>query len=178
MELPAPETLTLRDGTHLALRPIRPDDAPRLQALHSRLSTETIFLRFMGMRPVLPPEEAREYATLDYRTRMAFVATQPEAGGECIVGVARYAVVSDQRPTEAEAAIVIEDRFQNRGLGTVLLDRLLRYARGHGIRAFVAEINAENERMLKFVRHSGLPTEKRLEGGVWEIRVKIQPGKT
>jgi len=171
--LPAPEPLTLRDGTRLSVRPIHPDDAPRLQALHARLSTETIFLRFMGMRAVLLPDEARDFATLDYQTRMAFVATQPEGADECIVGVARYAVVSQRRPGEAEAAIVIEDRFQNRGLGTLLLERLLAYARSHGITAFVAEINAENERMLKFVRHSGLPTEKRLEGGVWEIRVKI-----
>jgi RimJ/RimL family protein N-acetyltransferase len=178
MELPPPETLALRDGTRLSLRPIRPDDAPRLQALHSRLSAETIFLRFMGMRPVLPPDEAREFATLDYHTRMAFVAAQPEDGDERLVGVARYAVVSPQRPGEAEAAIVIEDSFQNRGLGTVLLDRLLTFARGHGITAFVAEINAENERMMKFVRHSGLPTEKRLADGVWEIRVKIQSDKT
>ena len=173
MALPASETITLRDGTRLGLRPIRLDDAPRLQALHARLSPETIYLRFMGTRPALPPDEARELADVDYQTRMAFVATYQAEGEERLAGVARYAVVSAKRPEDAEAAIVIEDQFQNRGLGTQLLERLQAYARSHGVQAFVAEINAENERMLRFIRRSGLPAKKHLQDGVWEIRVTL-----
>lgn len=167
------ETVTLRDSTQVTIRPIRPDDAPRLQALHSRLSPETVRLRFLSVRPTLPPDEARQLATVDYKARMAFVATHEDAGEDVVVAVARYNAVQPERSGEAEAAIVVEDRYQGLGLGTLLLERLLAYARLHAIRAFVGEISAENERAMRFVRRSGLPTEKRLQAGAWEIKVKI-----
>ena len=171
--LPAPETVTLRDGAPVIVRPIRPDDAPRLQALHARLSPETIYLRFLGMHLTLSNTEAEQLANVDYRTRMAFVAARAERGEEDLIGVARYALLGPERPGEAEAAIVIEDRYQDRGLGSILIDRLLAYARAHGVGVFVAEINAQNERILHFVRRSGLPAEKHWRDGLWEIHVQI-----
>ena len=173
MEALAPESITLNDGTTATLRPIRPDDAPRLQALHVRLSPETIYLRFLGMHTMLTHEEARRLANVDYQSRMAIVAAREEKGEEIIIGVARYAVANPEKPDEAEAAIVVEDRYQGRGLGLILVERLLAYARSHGIRTFLAEINAENERMMGFVRRSGLQAEKRLQEGVWEIRIHL-----
>lgn len=168
----AHEIVTLRDGTELSLRPIRPDDAPRLQALHARLSPETIYLRFLSAHPTLSQTEAERLANVDQENRMALVATRSKNGEDLIVGVARYATL-DARPDEAEAAIVVEDAYQGRGLGTLLVERLLSYARMHGIRYFVAEINSENDRILRFIRRSGLPAEKKLEAGVWLIRVRL-----
>ena len=170
---PAPETVTLRDGTTVIIRPIRPDDTPGLQSLHSRLSPETIYLRFLGMHPALSDKEAEQLANVDLQTRMAFVATRAENGEEGLIGVARYAALGPERPGEAEAAIVIEDRYQDRGLGSILIDRLLAYARAHGVSTFVAEINAENDRILHFVRRSGLPAEKHWQDGVCEVHVRI-----
>lgn len=171
--LPAPETVALRDGTEAIVRPIRPDDAPRLQALHARLSPESIYLRFLSLHPVLSPAEVERLANVDYRSRMAFVAAREEKGETRLLGVARYDAAGPGRPDEAEAAIVIEDAYQGQGLGTILIDRLLAYAQAHGIRAFTAEINADNDRILHFVRRSGLPAEKRLREGVWEVRVRL-----
>ena len=65
--------LTLRDGAVVRLRPIRPDDAPRLQALHSRLSLDTAYQRFFAIVKRLPPDWARVLATVDYRRRLALV---------------------------------------------------------------------------------------------------------
>ena len=172
-DLPAPETITLRDDATVMIRPIRPDDAPRLQALHAQLSPETIYLRFLGMHLTLSSAEAEKLADVDYQTRMAFVATRGPKGEEAVIGVARYARLGPEQPGEAEAAIVVEDRYQERGLGSILIDRLLAYARAHGVSTFVAEINAENDRILRFVRRSGLPAEKRWQDGVCEIHVRI-----
>ena len=173
MDVFAPEFIPLADGALVTLRAIRPDDAPRLQALHLRLSPETIYLRFLGTHPTLSETEAARLANVDYQSRMALVATREAEGVEVIIGVARYAVIQAEKPDEAEAAIVVEDAYQGRGLGLILVERLLAYARSHGIRTFVAEINAENERILRFVRRSGLQAEKHLQEGVWEIRIKI-----
>jgi len=125
------------------------------------------------MHPVLSFEEAQRLATVDYQTRVAFVATLEEAGEEIIVAVARYDVIRPDRPDVAEAAIVVEDRYQGQGLGSMLLDRLLAYARAHGVHTFMAEISAENKRMMRFIQRSGLPVEKKLEDRVWEVRLNI-----
>jgi len=172
--LPEPEIVALRDGEAIIIRPIRPDDTPRLQALHSRLSPETIYLRFLDYHRALLDKEAERLATLDYQTRMALVATRKHAGDESILGVARYDVLGLDKPDVAEVAIVIEDRYQGRGLGTLLMNRLVAYARAHGIRAFIAEVSVENDRMLHFVQRTGLPIEKKLKSGVWEIQIQLE----
>lgn len=168
-----PESVTLRDGTRAVIRAIQADDAPRLQALHARLSPESVYLRFLEQLKVLPAHEAQRLASVDYQTRMALVAVR-EDDLEQIIGVARYAVADSARPDAAEAAIVVEDAFQGRGLGTILVDRLVKYAQAHGIRAFLASVHHSNSEILRFIQRSGLPVEKRLDTGVWEIRIKLQ----
>lgn len=170
-----PETVALRDGTAVTIRPIRPDDAHGLQALFYRLSPESISLRFLGQPKELPYEQARQLANVDYQKRMALVATREQGGEEHIIAVARYAVDPAGQPDLAEAAIVVEDEYQNRGLGTLLLIRLVAYAQAHGIRAFMAAVHHDNAQIMRFIRHSGLPTESTLEAGVWEILVKLEP---
>ena len=175
-EMPGkPEAVTLRDGTTVTIRPIRPDDARGLQALFDRLSPESISLRFLGHPKELPYEQARQLANVDYRTRMALVATRQHGSEEHIIAVARYAADPAGQPDLAEAAIVVEDEYQKRGLGTLLLTRLVAYAQAHGIRAFRAMVHQDNIQIMRFVRHSGLPAERALEAGVWEVLVKLEP---
>ena len=158
----------------MALRPIRSEDAPGLSALHARLSPESRYFRFFSARAELPPEEAQQLATVDYRTQMAIVALPVnQAEPSIIIGVARYAVADLAKPDEADVAIVVEDRFQGRGLGTVLLARLLEYAREHGIQYFRANVDSMNTTMLKMIQRANLLTEMKLKSGVWDIRVQV-----
>jgi hypothetical protein len=61
-------------------------------------------------------------------------------------------------------------------LGTLLLKRLIAYARSHGIRAFLAVVHASNGRMMRLVRNTGLPIENRgMESGVWEFKLALEP---
>jgi L-amino acid N-acyltransferase YncA len=73
----------------------------------------------------------------------------------------------------AEAAVVVADDFQQRGLGSLLLGRLLAYGRSQGLTTWVAEINAENARMLRFMQRGGLPSTKRLDRAHWKVRIDI-----
>ncbi|HLF25631.1 MAG TPA: GNAT family N-acetyltransferase [Anaerolineae bacterium] len=167
-----PETVTLRDGTAVRLRAIQPDDAPRLQALHARLSTESIFLRFLDQRTALPDRDAQQLANVDYRTRMAIVAALAEEP-EQLIGVARYAAIDSAQLDTAEAAIVVQDDYQERGLGTILVDRLVGYARGQGVHAFLATVHYSNAEIMRFIQRSGLTAQKKLEAGVWEIKINL-----
>ena len=168
-----PETTGLRDGTRVTLRPVRPEDAPRLQTLHARLSPQSVYLRWLSAHPVLADDEAASLSQVDYHDRMAYVAILPDASPDEIMGVARYAASLGEGPGVAEAAVVVADAYQQRGLGTLLLRRLLAYARTQGLTTWVADINAENARMLRFIQRGGLPTTKRLDTGSWQVRIDI-----
>jgi L-amino acid N-acyltransferase YncA len=173
-QLPESERVVLRDGTVVTVRPIRPDDAPRLQATFGRLSEQTISLRFLSHRKTLPDAEAWQLAALDYQSRMALVAAVEEQGQEILIGVARYALGDPARPNVAEAAVTVEDRYQGRGLGLLLATRLAAYARAHGITTWLAEVSVDNNRMIQFIRRSGLPVQRKLESGVWELQVSLE----
>ena len=157
--------ITVRDGAVVRLRPIRADDAPRLQALHARLSLQTIHQRFFNVMRRLPTDWARYLADVDYRSRLALVVerTCPDGTGE-LVGVGRYEPTSDAG--RAEVAFVIEDRWQGRGLGTVLFNDLVAAAEARGIREFSAEVLADNTRMLDLIARFATIVSRRLADGI------------
>ena len=155
--LETPEQVTLPDSTVLTLRPIRPEDAPRLQAFHTRLSDESIFFRFLGHPRILSDEQAYALSNVDYQNTMALVAMVPTPNDVRLVGVARYELIPGVQPKRAEAAIIVEDSAQRFGLGAILSDRLVAYARRQGIQTFVAVIDPENVAVLRLLNHRGLP---------------------
>jgi acetyltransferase len=172
-ELMQPEAFILKDGTRGIIRPIHPDDAEDLQATFQRLSMESIYLRFLSFKKELPDEEARHLATVDYTSRMAFVALTMKDGQEIVIGVSRYAMDDPENPEFAESAVVVEDEYQNRGLGKLLLWRLVDYARAKGIHILRGNMQVGNNRMLDLVRRSGLPHETRYVDGIWEVDIDI-----
>jgi len=168
------EEVELKGGTKVWLRPIRPDDAPRLQKTFSMLSPQTIYMRFLSTAKGLSDKQAAYLAGVDYQSRMALVGTVQEDGEERIIVVARYGLLDEHEPDLAEAAIVVRDDYQHRGLGKIAMQRLVRYARAHGVRAFIANVSTNNAVVLAFIQHSGFPFEKKMhEPGVWEIKILL-----
>jgi acetyltransferase len=168
------EHIVLQDGTPVTIRPIRPDDAPKLQTAFKRLSTQSIYYRFLQIFSQLTDQQARDFANLDYYQRMAFVAETQEADELSLIGVARFARLPGDEPDLAESAVVVIDEYQKRGLGSLLLQRLVRYARSHDVQAFLATVHVSNAQIMRFIQRSGFPAEKRMiEPGVWEIRVRL-----
>ncbi|MGA2111083.1 MAG: GNAT family protein [Anaerolineales bacterium] len=170
-----PETFQLKDGTIVAFRPIRSDDAPRLQGLFRRLSRQSAYFRFLGYMKELSDEQATRMAGVDGKRAAAVAAVCLEGGEEKILGVARYALPEAPGASEAEFAIAVEDRYQGQGLGLTLLKALVSYACNLGIRAFLATVNAENTRMLRFLEGSGLPVRLADRGqGVLTFRIDLE----
>jgi len=172
-KLPQSDVVTLKDGVEVTIRPIEPEDAVLLKAGFLRLSQESIYYRFMSDKRYLSDEEALRFASVDYQTRMAFIATTLDDGEEYLAGVARYEILLPSHPDTAEAAIVVSDSFQRRGLGRMLMKRLLDYAHAQGVRYLRAEILIDNHRILKLIESGGLPYEKRYNEGTWEVIVDI-----
>ena len=168
------EVVNLKDGSQVTLRPIRPDDAPLLQEGFSRLTPQTIYMRFLQAAKQLTDQQARELADVDYHRRMAIVGYVTEEGHERLVVVARYGMLEREEKGLAEAAIVVRDDYQKRGLGKIAMQRLVRYARDHGVHGLVATVHANNTPVLTFIRNTGMPFKKRIiEPGIWEIIIPI-----
>jgi acetyl coenzyme A synthetase (ADP forming)-like protein len=164
--------VVLSDGGTVHLRPIRADDESGLLGLFSRLSDESIYMRFFS--PVTSPthEQLAHLANVDYDARMALVAEL----GDDIVAVARY----DRLPeTEhAEVAFTVQDDQQGRGLATIMLEHLAAVARSRGITTFVAETLPDNRRMLGVFRDAGFRVVREFTDGVVHVMFPIDPTET
>jgi len=168
-----PEMLALRDGVCVPVREIRPDDAAALQRLVARSSDRSVELRFFGPLKRLSDEQARRFADVDGRGGFALVALDPE-NPEDIVGVVRYE--REGETDAAEYAAMIEDRFQNRGLGIGLTRHLIEAARDRGIRRLHALVMRENSGMLHLLRSLDLPERKRWEGSAEHFEIDLATG--
>jgi len=141
----------LENGESLRIRPIRPDDEARLVAFYDRLSRHTAYQRFFAVKRRLPREWVHNFANVDYRSRLAIVAERETVAGIEVVGVGRYEP-TEHEPT-GEVAFVLEDGYQGRGLGVVLLDEVLNAGIERGLTRFRADVLAENHRMLRLLAH-------------------------
>ena len=153
-----------RDGSDLRIRPIRPDDEPRLLDLYGRLSEHTAYQRFFTLMRRLPPSWFHFFANVDYRNRLALVAERDTAAGLELVGVGRYEPAEEEGT--AEVALVVQDGWQGRGLGSLLMGDVLSAGQARGIRRFRAYVLADNERMLRLLRTRVQILERKLEEGV------------
>ena len=165
--------ITLRDGARLRLRPIRPEDQDRLIAFHERLSRHTAYQRFFSVLKRLPSDWAHFLANVDYEHRLALLAEHGPPEASELVGVARYDQ-TDQTDT-AEIAFVIQDTWQGRGLGTLMLGALLAAADARGIRRFRAYVLAGNMRMIDLLVRFMDVQERGTDSGVTELLLTRRP---
>jgi acetyltransferase len=148
-----------RDGTPVVVRPIRPEDEPLMVRFHESLSEQSVYMRYFHMLD-LSQRTAHERLTricfIDYDREIALVAerTNPDTGEKEIMGVARLSRRGGA-PDEAELSVLISDRFQRRGLGTMLLDKLLEVGRAEGLRRTTADILFENYPMQHISKKLG-----------------------
>jgi GNAT superfamily N-acetyltransferase len=137
------------DGTPIALRPLLPEDEPALQDLFAHMSREDVRLRFFTPMRELKYALAARLSHLDYSREMALVA-QHEG---MTLGVARYSADPDRR--SAEFAVAVRSDWHGRGVGQLLMARLIEAAQQSGISELVGLVLHENNPMLNMCRKLG-----------------------
>src|SRR5436190_11649998 len=157
----AEREVALRDGSRAVVRPIRADDREAIRSAFGRLSAESRYRRFLSATTSLSDEELRYLTEVDHRNHEALVAFDPATREG--VGVARFVRDRDD-PAIAEAAVVVDDRWQGRGLGTVLCQLLAERARAEGVERFLATLLASNRPMMHLLESLG-PARVVAEGG-------------
>jgi len=164
---------TLKDGTEIHVRPIRADDIDHMAKLFEKFSPETIYFRFFSAMRSMPIDRLKQFCDIDYENQMALVAYIVENGGESLLGVARYVVIPEQ-PGAAEFAVVVADAWQNRTIGTNLLQRLVDVAKKQGIQTFVGLVMDENRKALGMIRNSGYKfKESAYEPGIRRVEFML-----
>ena len=144
-------TERLRDGTVIRLRPIRPEDEPLLQDLAMHMSPQDLRLRFFSAMRELSHQLAARLTQIDYDREMALIAFAADT--DQALGVSRFAADPDNR--RAEYAVEVRGDWKGRGLGYLLMTRLIEVARGRGIGEMVGEVLRENAAMLQMCRALG-----------------------
>src|SRR5262245_21834673 len=156
----AAERVVLRDGSVAMLRPSRPDDAPAIKRFFHDLSPESRRRRFFTFAEPADALIDRLADSQDPTRALTFLAMRTVDGASKPVAVGSYIAVS---PTSAEAAFAVDDRFQGKGLGSILLERLAVTGAAHGFRRFEATTLTENAAMLDVFRESGFEIRSHLQ---------------
>lgn len=164
--------IVLSDGGRIHIRPIEPEDADGIVALHSRFSERTRYMRFFSAYPRIPDRDLARFVNVDHRDREALVATI----GGVIIAVGRYERLQPGEPV-AEVAFAVEDLQQGRGIAPILLGLLADAARPVGINRFVAEVLPSNGAMLRVFGRAGYEIVQEYADGVVHVELDLEPVK-
>jgi len=159
-------------GETIVVRPIRPEDEAQHRAFVEKLAPGDLRLRFFYSRRDLPRSELARLTQIDYAREMAFIAVRPLADGrEETIGVVR--AIADPDNIEAEFAVVVRSDLKGRGLGRLLLEKMVAYLRSHGTQRVVGLVMRENVAMRALSQALGFVVEPDRAVGDDDVRVVL-----
>nr|MDT0656875.1 GNAT family N-acetyltransferase [Micromonospora sp. DSM 115978] len=162
-------TLVLPDGAELTVRPATVEDLPAVQAMHDRCSTRTLRRRYLGSAGCPPAGRLRQLLDPAGGISLVAVAAWPQSPAERVVAVANLLVEG----ALGEVALLVEDAWQRRGVGSALLRRLVRHAGQAGYAALVAHTHADNVPMLRTLDRVGSPGPVDRDGALLTVTLPL-----
>jgi len=165
--------VVLNDGSAMVLRPIKIEDAERYLAFLERLGTDSRYLWLNHLPEQVTPEDALRFCTVDYKNSFALVGEVLKQKTREIVAVGRYYRLP--RKNSAEVAIVIDDNYRRKGIGTRLIECLVNAARDNGITTFEADVSAKNGDIIALLKGYGYHIARQLESDSFHVAFPIAP---
>lgn len=166
------DTVTLRDGRVVTIRPIRPEDEAAHYAFLARMTRQDIVYRFFHYIERMPRSEMARLTQIDYEREMAFIASWMSGDGVPeTLGAVR--MVADPDRHAAEFSIIVRSDLKGLGLGSLLLRKLLDYARRLGVQRLAGDVMAENSAMLQLARRFGFSTRPGEEAGIVSVSLDL-----
>ena len=142
----------------ITIRPIRPTDAGMEAEFVKRLSSRTKHFRFLGALKELTPEMLKSFCDVDHYHSMAFVATVSQDGEEIVIGVSRYAPNTGE--DVREMAVTVAHDWQHHRIGTLLTEKLIEFARDHGVNRLYSVDFVDNSSMRHLANEIGMSTQR------------------
>jgi acetate---CoA ligase (ADP-forming) len=148
------EHVLLKNGQGLTLRPATDTDISIVKALMKRISPESLRMRFMASVSELPEKTIKELCSGDFTKSGSLIAILKENVEDKVVALGNYFAVGNGH--SAEVAFLVEDKYQGKGIGTLLLERLAGLAAANGFIELEAEVLPDNQQMINLFKNSGL----------------------
>ncbi|HTZ17382.1 MAG TPA: GNAT family N-acetyltransferase [Dissulfurispiraceae bacterium] len=167
--------ITLKNGAHAIIRPIRPEDEPMIAELFDSFSEQTIVLRFFQRFPHLSHEQLVRYCQIDYDRELALVCVVEDEGQEKIIGDVRMIKQADMEM--ADMAIMVSDKWQGLGVGIALSTHCMKVAKDAGIRRVFMDILKINTYMLNLSKRLGFKRTESYDDYV-EVRYEMNGEKS
>ena len=168
--------ITDRNGKAYLMRPIKPDDAPKLQAAIAESNPEHVRLRFFSSLHQLPDMLAKRLTQIDYDREMAFVVIDESGGTQEGVGVVRLALDPDR--ARGEYAVMVQSDRHGTGLGFRMMQEIIAYARASGVKQIFGDVLAENQTMLDMCADLGFTQARAPDPGVIEVVLDLAEKQT
>jgi acetyltransferase len=165
------ERKVLSDGTEVLLRPIKPEDEPMWLEMLGNCSRESIYSRFGFFYNWSNHEAAARYCYIDYDREIAIVAEVHESDVRRIHAIGR--LVADPDLDSAEYAILVDDGWQNRGLGGIVTGYCEDIARKWGISRIVAQTTADNSRMIHLFESRDYTVTRDFDSGEVDVSKEL-----
>jgi GNAT superfamily N-acetyltransferase len=169
---PHGEPFALADGARILIRPIEPSDARQLEAGFEHLGAVSRYRRFLAPIDHLSGGQLNFLTHVDHITHEALIAIDTAAGED--VAVARF-VRDPEDPRRAEAAIVVADRWQGRGVGGALTDRLCDRARAVGVEWLTARMLIGNRGGRRLLDRVADDIRENEDSGTIDIAARLKP---
>ncbi|MDB5729179.1 MAG: family N-acetyltransferase, partial [Noviherbaspirillum sp.] len=153
-----------------------PEDGQQHLAFFNALDQEDISYRIFTRMSELQPSQLARLTQIDYDREMAFIAVRRRPDGELeTLGVAR--AISDPDSVSAEFAIIVRSDMKGKGLGRILMKKLVEYCRSHGIREIVGETLNYNRGLLALAKKFGFTTARSPEDDTTLLTLDLHAGK-
>ncbi len=166
-------TRATRSGFEIRFRAIRPSDEEGMRHLFYRFSDEAVYSRYFHSVSSMPHAKMQEYVNVDWNQIMSIVGLIGEEGQGRIIAEARYIKIPGS--PFAEVVFIVDEKYQQLGIATMLYEMLIRLAKERGIKGFVAEVLFSNIGMMKVFKKGQLPVKARLESGVYHLEIQFSP---
>ncbi|MFQ6113923.1 MAG: bifunctional acetate--CoA ligase family protein/GNAT family N-acetyltransferase [bacterium] len=170
---------TMKDGTEVTIRPIRPEDEPWMVKFHEQLSDQSVYFRYfhpVRLNQRITHERLARICFIDYDREMVLVVDHkdPATGDHEIIAAGRLNKMHNSN--DAEFAILVSDQYQRRGLGTELLNRLIKVGREEKIDRVIASMLPENRAIQSVCRRLGFHLHYDITNGVVKAEIDLRKG--
>ena len=163
--------MALKNGKTVLVRPVLQADEPLIVDLLNKLSSDSIYLRFLRPVKTLPKELLFHLTHLDYQNNFALAAVIREDEKDAVIAVARYGYDPQEHLTDF--AIVVRDDWQHYGLGKQMLSRIFAIGRQQGIFRFVSIVDSTNIPMKRTLRGLDYTVNYSYEKGFTQVEVLV-----
>lgn len=158
---------TFKDGLELKIRPIKPSDEDMMRRHFYTFSDESKYLRYFSNIRTMPHADMQKYVNIDYKKTMSIVALLQEGNSERIIAEGRYAEYP--QGNTYELAFLVDEAFQGKGIGSFLVDYLIKIARERGLPKLSASVLVKNHKMFTVFKRAAVTPRVSYDGEVGEL---------